>query len=75
MKRQRMPRAVTRFGMRVLNRANPPLASVFGLGLMQDLVESQWDDAALRQRQIEPRSATDFLEQQARSLGYGAGGD
>ena len=71
MKRQTLPRAVTRLGMRILARANPPLASVFGAGLLQDLVESHWDDAPLRQRAIEPRSATDFLEQQARSLGYG----
>jgi len=71
MKRQTMPRAVTRFAMRLLSRPNPPLASVFGTGLLQDLFESRADDAPLRQRAIEPRSATDFLEQQARSLGYG----
>ena len=71
MKRQTMPRAVTRFAMRLLSRPNPPLASVFGTGLLQDLFESRADDTALRQRAIEPRSVTDFLEQQARSLGYG----
>ena len=71
MKRQTMPRAVTRLAMRLLSRPNPALASVFGTGLLQDMFESQADDTALRQRGIEPRSATDFLEQQARSLGYG----
>jgi uncharacterized protein YbjT (DUF2867 family) len=71
MKRQAMPRAMARLGMRVLNRPNPALASVFGAGLLQDLVAADWDDGPLREAGIEPRPATEFLRQQARSLGSG----
>lgn len=71
MKRQSMPRSVARLGMRVLDRPNPALASVFGAGLLQDLVEAHWDDTPLREHGIEPRSATEFLQEQARSLGFG----
>ena len=70
MKRQAMPRFAARLGMRVLNRPNPPLASVFGTGLLQDQYPGHWDDAPLREAGIEPRSATDFLVAQARSMGY-----
>jgi uncharacterized protein YbjT (DUF2867 family) len=71
MKRQAMPRPVVRLGKRVLNRPNSALASVFGSGLLVDTVESRCDDAPLRQLGIEPRSATDFIREQARSLGLG----
>jgi uncharacterized protein YbjT (DUF2867 family) len=67
-KRQRMPRFATRLGMRVLDNRKPELATVFGTGLIQDLVVPRWDDAPLRERGIEPRSATEFLRQQAESL-------
>ena len=70
LKRQSMPRAVARLGMRVLDRPNPALASVFGTGLLLDQAEGHWDDAPLRERGIEPRSATEFLREQVRSLGY-----
>jgi len=70
MKRQNMPRAIARLGMRLLDRPNPALASVFGTGLLLDLDEGHWDDAPLRERGIEPRSATAFLQNQAQSLGY-----
>ena len=70
MKRQSMPRAAARLGIRVLDRPNPALASVFGTGLLLDQAEAHWDDAPLRERGIEPRSATEFLREQARSLGY-----
>ncbi len=71
MKRQAMPRFAARLGMRVMNRPNQALASIFGAGLLQDLVEPHWDDAPLRDRGIRPRSATEFLEEQARMLGLG----
>ncbi len=66
MKRQAMPRFAARAGMKLLDRPNSALASVFGAGLLQDLVEAHWDDSALRDYGIEPRSATDFLREQAR---------
>jgi uncharacterized protein YbjT (DUF2867 family) len=62
---QRMPRAVARLGVRVLDRPNPGLATIFGIGLMLDLLEVTWDDAPLRERGIIPRSATDWIEEQA----------
>lgn len=70
MKRQTMPRLVARLGLRLLDKPNPALASVFGLGLLQDLVEAHWDDAPLREHGIEPRSVTDFLLEQAQSQGH-----
>ena len=69
MKRQRMPRAVARLAMRVLDRPNDALASVFGTGLHMDLVPADWDDAPLRQRGIDAKSASDFIREQARRLG------
>lgn len=62
---QRMPRAVARLGMRLLDRPNPAMATIFGTGLMQDLLEVTWDDAPLRERGITPRSATDWIKEQA----------
>ncbi|MDX6326054.1 MAG: hypothetical protein QOK15_2408 [Nocardioidaceae bacterium] len=67
LKRQHLPRAVARLGMRVLARRNDALASVFGAGLAQDLVEARWDDKPLRDRGITPRSASEFIEEQARA--------
>ena len=69
MKRQRMPRPLARFGMRLLDNRNPALASVFGAGLLQDLRPATWDDAALQERGIPSRSASEFLRQQARAAG------
>jgi uncharacterized protein YbjT (DUF2867 family) len=68
MKRQRLPRFVARLGMRILSRRNDALASVFATGLLQDVAEARWDDAPLRERGIEPRSATQFLTEQATSV-------
>ena len=68
MKVQRMPRSVARLATRLLNRRNDGLASVFGVGLIQDLNAADWDDEPLRQRGITPRSTTDFLRDQARQL-------
>ena len=70
MKRRSMPRAFARLGMRVMDRPNPAMASVFGTGLLLDMTEAHWDDAPLRERGIEPRSATEFLREQTRSLGH-----
>jgi uncharacterized protein YbjT (DUF2867 family) len=62
---QRMPRSVARLGMRLLDRPKPAMATVFGTGLMQDLLEVSWNDAPLRERGITPRSASDWIKQQA----------
>jgi len=64
---QRMPRAVARVGMRLLDRPNPALATIFGTGLMQDLLPVTWDDAPLRERAITPRPASDWIRTQARA--------
>ena len=65
---QRMPRPIARLAIRLLNRPNDALASAFGGGLLQDLVESTWDDGPLRERGITPRSASDFLRDQVDQL-------
>lgn len=69
MKVQRMPRGLARFGMRLLASRNDALASVFGAGLHQDLVEAYWDDSALTERGITPRSVSDYIELQAAGAG------
>jgi uncharacterized protein YbjT (DUF2867 family) len=71
IRRRRMPRPLVRLGMRVLGRLNPALASVFGLGLVVDLVEPDRDDAPLLNRGIDPKSASDFIREQAAALGTG----
>jgi uncharacterized protein YbjT (DUF2867 family) len=68
MKVQRMPRPVARRAIRVLARRYDALATAFGAGLHQDTVEATWDDAALRERGITPRRASDFIREQARDL-------
>ena len=68
MKVQRMPRPVARLAIRVLAKRYDALATAFGAGLHQDTVEATWDDAPLRERGITPRSATEFLQEQARQL-------
>jgi uncharacterized protein YbjT (DUF2867 family) len=65
MKVQRMPRPVARLAVRMLGKRRDALASAFGAGLHQDTVEATWDDAPLRDRGITPRSASDFLREQA----------
>ena len=65
MRRQAMPLAVARVGMRLMDRPKPALASVFGLGVLQATVESGCDDAPLREHGISPTSATEFLRAQA----------
>jgi uncharacterized protein YbjT (DUF2867 family) len=68
MKVQRLPRPLARFAIHFLNRTNDGLASVFGVGLLQDVHTGDWTDEPLRQRGITPRSATDFLDEQADQL-------
>jgi uncharacterized protein YbjT (DUF2867 family) len=65
MRVQRMPRTAARLAARLLDRRNDALASVFGLGLHQDLCEATWDDKPLRDHGIVPRAASDFLRDQA----------
>jgi uncharacterized protein YbjT (DUF2867 family) len=62
LKRQRMPRPLARLGMRLLSRPKPALASIFGIGLLIDTQEASWDDRALVQHGIEPRSIADHLQ-------------
>jgi uncharacterized protein YbjT (DUF2867 family) len=64
IKVQRMPRAMARLGMRLLDRPSPAMATIFGTGLMQDLLDVTWDDAPLRERGITPRSASDWIKEQ-----------
>ena len=66
LKVQRMPRPVARLGIRLLNRPSPAMATIFGTGLMQDLLPVTWDDSPLRERGIDPRSATAWLQEQVR---------
>ncbi|HET6987966.1 MAG TPA: NAD(P)H-binding protein [Kribbella sp.] len=68
MKVQRMPRSVARLAVRLLDKRNDALASLFGAGLLQDISDAQWDDEPLRQRGIKPKSAGDYLREQARLL-------
>ena len=68
IKRQAMPLWVARLGMRLLARPNDALASLFGLGVLQDQQQVRWDDGPLTSRGITPTSASEFIERQARSL-------
>ena len=66
---QRMPLPVARLGMKLLRRPNDALASVFGAGVLLDQLDITWDDAPLRERGITPRSASDWIRQQAARAG------
>ena len=68
IKVRRMPLWATRAGMRLLARRNDALASLFGLGVLQETTQSGADDGPLRERGIEPLGATAFVEQQALAL-------
>lgn len=68
MKRQALPLWVARLGMRLLARPNDALASLFGLGVLQDQQQVRWDDGPLTSRGITPLSASEFIERQAQSL-------
>ena len=67
IKRQRLPLPITKLAMRLTATRNPALSSVFGAGLMQDLLPATWDDTALRARNIAARSASDFIAEQVRA--------
>jgi hypothetical protein len=62
---QRVPPPVARLAMKLLSRPNDALASILGTGVTMDQSEITWDDAPLRERGITPRSATDWINQQA----------
>ncbi len=68
IKVQRMPRVVARVGMWLLDRPSPAMATIFGTGLMQDLLPVNWDDEPLRARGITPRSASDWIKEQAHAV-------
>jgi len=65
---QRMPRGAARLGMRLLDRPSPAMATIFGTGLMLDLLPLTWDDAPLRERGIAPRAASDWIREQAAAV-------
>lgn len=65
MKVKHMPRPVARLVIRLLDKRNDALASALGAGLLEDVLPADWDDAPLRERGIEPTSASDFLRGQA----------
>jgi uncharacterized protein YbjT (DUF2867 family) len=69
IKRQQLPRPMVKLGLRLLDQRNDALASIFALGLHQDLVRATWSDAPLRERGITPRPATSWIEQQATGPG------
>ena len=62
---QRLPLAVARIGMRLLARPNDAIASILGTGVLQDTAPLTCDDAPLRERGITPRSASDWIREQA----------
>jgi uncharacterized protein YbjT (DUF2867 family) len=64
---QRAPLLVAKLGMRLLGGRNDAMASIFGTGVMQAADGATWDDEPLRARGIEPRSASDWIRQQAAS--------
>ncbi|WJH23544.1 SDR family oxidoreductase [Pseudarthrobacter defluvii] len=68
MKVRHMPRPVARLAVRLLSGRNDGLASALGAGLTSDLNVATWDDMPLRQRGINPKPVTDFLEEQARAM-------
>ena len=67
-KRQRMPLFAAKLAMRALARPNDALASILGTGVVLDVVEATWDDGPLQQRDIIPKSASDFLAEQAKAI-------
>lgn len=72
LKVQRMPIWAARLGARLLAHRQDGLASLFGLGVLQDRRPLDLNDTALTERGITPLPATEFIERQARSLGLGA---
>lgn len=62
---RRAPLPLARLLMRVLARPRDAMASILGTGVMMDRTEVTWTDAPLRERGITPRSATDWITQEA----------
>lgn len=62
---RRVPLPVARLLMKLLAHRNDAVASILGTGVMMDRTEVTWDDAPLRERGITPRSATDWITQEA----------
>jgi hypothetical protein len=67
IKIQHMPRQLARIMIALTARFNDALASALGAGLHQDLVPASWDDTPLRERGIQPQSATDYVTRMARA--------
>jgi uncharacterized protein YbjT (DUF2867 family) len=67
IKVRRAPLPVARLMMKLLGMTGrgDAMASVIGLGIVMDESQITWDDAPLRERGITPRSATDWINQQA----------
>lgn len=63
LERKHVPRGVLRVASRALAPVKPALASLLGLGLMLDTLESSWDDAPLRGLGIEPRAASQYVRE------------
>lgn len=64
IKRRHLPRAAVRVSSRLLARKKPELATVFGLGLLMDLHETDADDAPLRERGIDPQPVAAHFRRQ-----------
>jgi uncharacterized protein YbjT (DUF2867 family) len=65
IKVQHAPLPLARLVMKVLGRRNDAMASIVGTGVMMDRTVGTWDDSPLRERGITPRSATEWINQQA----------
>ena len=61
IKTQHMPRQLARIVIALAARFNDALASALGAGLQQDLLQASWDDTPLRERGIQPQSASDYV--------------
>jgi hypothetical protein len=62
-----VPRPVMALGSRLMAHRRPEVASVLGMSLISDLVESPVDARPLRELGIEPRSTTDAIDQMVRT--------
>lgn len=57
-----VPRIALRVGVRLLRAIRPPMASMMGMALGNDLADSTLDDAGFRLLGIVPRPASSYLE-------------
>jgi uncharacterized protein YbjT (DUF2867 family) len=65
LKVQRLPAPVARLAIKLLNRRNEAVASVFGISLLFSLQDVPWTDEPLRSRGISPRPPSSFLRDEA----------